>query len=150
MAIFYGKEPKEKVNIIGSLYKWNDYYGNTLDIWHDSEVRIYENYETYKYGYDNTIVVPDELKKCLDIIRKYLWDKKDQFQFKYYARDTRIEFIYKDEVYRITPNTFGFRFDLEDFYCLGDAHFEAERNEIMKILKETLGIEHTRYLGYLD
>ena len=68
MAVFYGKEPKEKVNIIGSLYKWNDYYGNTLDIWHDSEVRIYENYETYKYGYDNTIVVPDELKKCLDII----------------------------------------------------------------------------------
>lgn len=133
-------------------YKWVYDGEEQEDIYYDRIISIFNDYSLFCYGYDESeLVLPEELKECLERIRKFLWDDMGNVYPPCPVKGAHIEFIYKDEVYNISPNTFGLIFgEVPGFYGYEHAVFEFQSEKIRKMLKEILGITNTKYYGFID
>ena len=149
--VHYGKPPKNLVH--GSdyyIYQWNE------EIWYDEENNIY-NLDRYPdtmsrttYGKEwiqTDIPIPKEIKEALLIIKEEICkDIKPDMHFMWYEKCSTIRFIYRDELYRIYPSTFG----LDGLIICSDTVFRFEKYHIFERLKDLLGVEQAYYDGMLD
>ncbi|MBR2650469.1 MAG: hypothetical protein IKD45_02295 [Clostridia bacterium] len=141
MKVFY-EEPNDGT----FYYKWTDsdsgqtvWYKNTTDI----------------YSYDKAEGLPSELVAFLDKWTDNIAEYKKTFREPYPVKLARIQFIYKDIIYRIYPSTVGATYETDfmsdHFYEVPwDSLFEAYQREIRDDMKDTLGIAFSSYTGFLD
>ena len=107
-------------------------------------------------------VIPEELVACLKRIKDKLL-KKPNIHIGWYAKNTSLEFIYKDKIYKINPRTLDFdEIDFseatdwkKDRYNGGlvgnaDAYFEQSERIIRAMLNEELGIVFFHGHGDID
>ena len=140
MKIFYEKPD----NILAN--KWYDDNGS-FDIWYLRVTNIYSNY--------NEMELPIELVEFLNKWCKKIDEYRKTYKELYPVKLAHIEFIYKDIIYNITPSTIkatyksSFMSD-EEYDVSWDSLFESYEKEIRDDMKESLGIVHSRYFGFLD
>ncbi len=129
--------------------RWSDYHGNSAPFFESDAELIHVNSDLQS-GYSllsDKIPLPPELSEVLFRIRDLLEDRLRFYQFDYPARGTHIDFLYGEEVYHLTPHSFGLydrlRENCEEF-------FEKHQREIRNLLEERLGVQYSRYNGFLD
>lgn len=100
------------------------------------------------------VVLPPQLRQALIALRQELL-RKPTIDIGWYAKHTSLEFVYAEEIWKITPWTL--QFDSIDFwpdgeYHLGnnEAYFEIMEPEMRQFLNERLGIMLFRGEGQLD
>ena len=126
--------------------KWYDDNGS-FDIWYLRVTNIYSNY--------NEMELPIELVEFLNKWCKKIDEYRKTYKELYPVKLAHIEFIYKDIIYNITPSTIkatyksSFMSD-EEYDVSWDSLFESYEKEIRDDMKESLGIVHSRYFGFLD
>lgn len=126
--------------------QWKDDSG-IYDIWYKNETEI----TNYKKMDD----LPLELVSFLDKWTNKINEYKETYREEYPIKMAKIEFIYKEVVYRIVPTTinavYQTDFMSDSFYDISwDSLFEKYEKEIREDLKKELGVIHSRYFGYLD
>ena len=146
MSVVY-KDPKDNLKYC----KWNDYFGNSEEVWYERNKVIYLTGEYEKTN------LPDQLIKFLKKWTKKIKENLKTFKEEYPVKDARIEFIYENECYRLEPKGVGAVSDTPHYYFFGDEYFpeyhslfEKYEAEIREDLENTLGVKYSRYLGYLD
>ena len=129
-----------------TLYKrWYD-NNDTYDIWYKDEVRLYD--------YQN-LNITNELKLFLDKWNNKINEYKKTYIEQYPVKLARIEFIYKEEVYVLSPMNVSCFYmsnfmSEEEYEVSWDSLFEVYEKEIRDDLETELGVIHSRYFGMLD
>ena len=139
MKVLY-KDPNDS-----SYTKWYD-FEKSYDIWYKDITMIFD-YEKMD--------IPEELKVFLRKWSNNILEYMKTYKEAYPVKLAKIEFIYKDIIYRIYPTTvkatYKSNFLSEEPYDVSwDSLFEAYQKEIRDDMKEELGIIYTRYIGFLD
>lgn len=123
------KEPKDK-----EAYKrWRTDSGYAYDIWYQTGDVIYlrRNYMTQGLA--------PEFVRVLDECEKMVKNRKD-FPDYYPVKYAKIEFIYGDRLYVLTPDTLGIMYEFD---------FEVSKTQIQEKLKG-IGVLYSQYSGMLD
>lgn len=141
MKVTY-KKPKDE----NFRYKrWFDNNGS-FDIWYKDAVSLYDY---------QSLDIPIELKMFLDKWNEKILKYKETFVEQCPVKLAHIEFIYKDVVYAIYPESVSATYITsfmrdEEYEVSWDALFEEYQREIRDDLEKELGVKHSRYWGMLD
>lgn len=109
--------------------------GIYYDIWFKSSDVIIVG---WNYHNDN---LPQEICRFLNKWNKIMAERKKNFREMYPVKNAKIEFIFKEEVYRLLPCSVG---------AEEESFFEDNQRDIRDDLEKTLGIDYSRYFGMLD
>jgi len=126
--------------------RWFDDTGS-FDIWYLKTTTIPSNF--------NNLDIPDELKEFLNKWCLKIEEYKKNYIELYPVKLAHIEFIYKDVIYNIEPETINATYKSsfmsdEEYDVSWDSLFEKYEKEIRDDLKKSLGVIHSRYYGFLD
>lgn len=123
-----------KPNDLSKFSRWTDYNGMFFDIW-------YENSKIIYLSPKNSDIIPSEIKEFLNVWKNKIKKENNDYQEMYSVKSAMIEFIYKDELYILMP------YSLDIDY---DSLLEKYQSQIRNDLHKKLGIEYSRYKGFLD
>ena len=141
MKVYY-EEPND-----GSFYyEWTD-KKTGQHIWYNRITSIYD--------YTKQENLPVELMAFLDMWTEKIAEYKKTFREPYPVKLAKIQFIYKDIIYRIYPQTVGATYETDfmsdHFYTVPwDSLFEAYEKDIRDDMEKHLGITFSEYTGFLD
>ena len=131
-------------------YKWIYGLENNEEIYYDKTITIFYDFTTYCYKHDN-LQVPIKLQEGLLKIKEFLWNDLKNVCPPCPVKGAHIEFIYENEVYSISPETFELSFGkVPGFYGYEHAYFECQSANIKQMLNELLGIKYMHYIGFID
>ena len=140
MKVLYSKP-----NNCAKYIKWSDNNG-IHDIWYEKV--------TYIFDYKN-MDLPNELLEFLDKWKNKILEYKKSYIEMYPVKLAHIEFIYKDVVYGIYPATVSATYTTNfmsdhEYETSWDSLFECYQREIRDEMRKELGVEYSRYIGFLD